>query len=168
MDLGVRLEKLGARDEVLDAFRAFVASREGSLAEAERALAAEFEAIVETMVLLAAIDGFVTDDELGQLRSSIEAMVGEPAGGLEELLASSLEKLTRDGWQSRVKDVADRLRSPASRSLAFRLGAAVAFVDDDVAQAEAEAIEALAAAFGMSAEQSQTVLREVVDDLFGG
>ena len=86
---------------------------------------------------------------------------------LEELLAASLERLTADGWQTRVKDVAARIKSPASRSLAFRLGAAVAFVDDDVAQAEAEAIEELARAFRLTSDESQAILREVVEDLFG-
>jgi hypothetical protein len=169
MDLDARLEKLDARDAVRNAARAFVAAGKGTLVGDEQALADEFKAIIETMVLLAAIDGFVTDDELGQLRSSIEKMVSpEPIGsGLDELLAASLERLTADGWQARVKDVAGRIKTPASRSLAFRLGAAVAFVDDDVAQAEAEAIEALAAAFGLSSDESQAILREVVEDLFG-
>jgi hypothetical protein len=187
MDLDARLEKLDARDEVKGAARAFVAVQKGTAAgggvrvsaapgggaeppisDSERVLADEFKAVVETMVLLAGIDGFVTDDELAQLRSSIEKMVApETVSGLDEWLAQSLEKLTAEGWQERVKDVAGRLRSPSSRSLAFRLGAAVAFVDDDVAEAEAEAIEALAKAFGMSAEESQAILREVVEDLFG-
>ena len=151
------------------AARAFVASGNGTARGDEQALADEFKAIIETMVLLAAIDGFVTDDELAQLRSSIEKLVApEPlASGLDELLAASLERLTADGWQARIQDVADRIKSPASRSLAFRLGAAVAFVDDDVAQAEAEAIESLASAFGLSGDESQAIMREVVEDLFG-
>lgn len=170
MDLDARLEKLDARDAVRGAARAFVASQQGTVTEGERALADEFKAIIETMVLLAGIDGFVTDEEVAQLRSSIENMIAPEAigNGLDEVLATALEKLTADGWKSRVADVAARLRSPGSRSLAFRLGAAVAFVDDDVAQAEAEAIEALAQAFGLSADDSQGILREVVEDLFGG
>lgn len=169
MDLDARLEKLDARDAVRDAARAFAAVGKGTAGGDQQALADEFKAIIETMVLLAAIDGFVTDDELAQLRSSIEKLVSpETLGtGLDELLAASLERLTADGWQARVKDVAGRIKTPASRSLAFRLGAAVAFVDDDVAQAEAEAIEALAAAFGLSSDESQAILREVVEDLFG-
>jgi hypothetical protein len=169
MDLDARLEKLDARDAVGEAARAFMAAAKGTVAGAEQALADEFKAIIETMVLLAAMDGFVTDDELGQLRTSIEKMVAPDAIGpsLEELLAVSLERLTADGWQARVKDVAGRIKTPASRSLAFRLGAAVAFVDDDVAQAEADAIEALAEAFGLSSDESQGILREVVEDLFG-
>lgn len=169
MDLDARLDKLGARDAVKSAARAFVSAQKGTASGDERALADEFKAIIETMVLLAAIDGFVTDEELAQLRSSIERMVAPERLGaeLDELLAASLEKLTADGWQSRVKDVAARIKSETSRALAFRLGAAVAFVDDDVAQAETEAIEELATAFGLSNEASQEILREVVEDLFG-
>jgi len=169
MDLDARLERVGAKDTVRASARAFVASQRGGVSADERALADEFRAMIETMVLLAAIDGFVTDDELAQLRSSIERMLAPDAigSGLDEILALALEKLTADGWKSRVADVASRLRSAASRSLAFRLGAAVAFVDDDVAQAEAEAIDALATAFGLSADESQAILQEVVEDLFG-
>jgi len=169
MDLDARLEKLDARDAVRNAARAFTAASKGTAVGDEKALADEFKAIIETMVLLAAIDGFVTDDELGQLRSSIEKLVAPETIGpsLEELLAVSLERLTADGWQARVKDVAGRIKTPTSRSLAFRLGAAVAFVDDDVAQAEVEAIEALTTAFGIPGDESQAILREVVEDLFG-
>lgn len=169
MDLDARLAKLDAGDDVRGAARAFVAAGKGPVGGDQQMLADEFKAIIETMVLLAAIDGFVTDDELSQLRSSIEKLVApEPIGSrLDELLAASLERLTADGWQARIEDVAGRIKSDSSRALAFRLGAAVAFVDDDVAQAEAEAIDALAAAFGLSSDASQAILREVVDDLFG-
>jgi hypothetical protein len=169
MDLDARLQKLDAGDAVKSAARAFIAAGKGASSADERSLADEFKAIIETMVLLAAIDGFVTDDELAQLRSSVEKMIAPDAigAGLEELLAASLERLTADGWQARVEDVASRIKSPASRLLAFRLGAAVAFVDDDVDEAEAQAIEALATAFGISSEDSQAILREVVEDLFG-
>ena len=169
MDLDARLQKLDDSDAVRSAARAFVASGKGAASEGERALADEFKAIVETMVLLAAVDGFVTDDELAQLRSSIEKMIAPDTIGasLEELLAASLERLTADGWQARVKEVAAHIKTPASRSLAFRLGAAVAFVDDDVDDAEADAIEALATAFGLSGDESQAILREVVEDMFG-
>ena len=86
--------------------------------------------------------------------------------GLDELMAGCLEKLTQDGWRSRVPDVARRLGSVESR-LAFRLAAAVAFVDNEVAPAEAEVIDALAASFGLSADDSQAILRDVAEDLFG-
>jgi hypothetical protein len=169
MVLDARLEKLGGRESVVSAARAFVRMTKGQAGEDERALADEFQATVEVMLLLAAVDGFVTDEELALLRSSITKMVSpEPVeAGLDELLAASLETLKADGWQRRVTDVARRLPSPESRAIAFRLGAAVAFVDDNVAHAEAEAIEALAVAFGISPNDSQAMLREVVEDLFG-
>ena len=81
--------------------------------------------------------------------------------------ASSCGMRTRRLLPSRRCLSTIRIKTPTSRSLAFRLGAAVAFVDDDVAQAEAEAIEELATAFGLSSDESQAILREVVEDLFG-
>jgi hypothetical protein len=169
MLLDTRLEKLGGRESVTSAARAFVRMTRGQPGDDDRVLAEEFQATVEVMLLLAAVDGFVTDEELAQLRSSITKMVSpEPVEeGLDEFLAAALETLTAVGWQSRVTEVARRLPSPESRAIAFRLGAAVAFVDDDVAHAEVEAIEALAVAFGISPTDSQAMLREVVLDLFG-
>ena len=97
MDLDARLEKLDVRDAVKSAARAFVGAGKGAASAEDGALADEFKAIIETMVLLAAIDGFVTDDELGQLRSSIEKMVAPDSLGprLDELLAATLEHVLR-------------------------------------------------------------------------
>jgi hypothetical protein len=63
--------------------------------------------------------------------------------------------------------VARRLRTEEARSFAFRLAAAVAFVDDHVAHAEAAAIDALAAVLDLSRDVSQQILNEVRDTLFG-
>jgi hypothetical protein len=76
-------------------------------------------------------------------------------------------RLERDGWTARLDDVASRLPSEEARSYAFRLAAAVAFVDDHVAHAEAAAIDALAAALQLSPDVSQQILNEVRDTLFG-
>jgi hypothetical protein len=44
----------------------------------------------------------------------------------------------------------------------------VAFVDDNVVHAEAAAIDALAGALGIPADDSQRILGEVQEELFGG
>jgi hypothetical protein len=46
-----------------------------SLRDEQRAQAAEFEATIEAMFLMAAVDGEITPGELGQLAASVEAMI---------------------------------------------------------------------------------------------
>ena len=66
-----------------------------------------------------------------------------------------------------MHDAARRIQTPDGRTFAFRLAAGVAFVDDHVAHAEAAAIDSLASALELDADESQSLLREVVDTLFG-
>ncbi len=75
--------------------------------------------------------------------------------------------LAKEGWKARLDAVAARLNTPESRTFAFRLAAGVAFVDDHVAHAEAAAIDALAAALALTAEESQEILSDVQETLFG-
>src|SRR5690606_24263784 len=136
----------------------------------EQSLASEFEATIELMFLMAAVDGEISDEELQQLGGSIEAIADMHAvKGLE--LGSTLEalnaQLAAEGWSARMHAAAARISSPDGRAFAYRLAAGVAFVDDHVAHAQAAAIESLASALELDAEDSQALLREVVDTLFG-
>jgi hypothetical protein len=171
MVLDARLQKLSTGVSAKTAAHAFVRSMSPRepLSLVEQSQASEFAATVEAMFLMAAVDGAVSPDELWQLRSSVEAISSpEPvAAGLDALLSTAADKLSAEGWQSRLDQVAHHLTTSESRLLAFRLAAAVAMVDDDVAHAEAAAIDALSSAFGISPDDSQAALREVVRELFG-
>lgn len=132
--------------------------------------AAEFEATVEAMFLMAAVDGDLSDNELAQLAASVDAYGAldakpRPPFG-EAMLVGLNEKLALDGWNKRLAAVADRLRDRESRAFAFRLAAGVAFVDDHVAHAEAAALEAFASALQIRVEDAQEILYDVREDLF--
>jgi hypothetical protein len=132
--------------------------------------AAEFEAILEAMFLMAAVDGEVSEQELEQLRASVQAIADlhvVSGDRVAELLGECGERLARDGWHARLASIKGRIPTAEGRAFAFRLAGAVAFVDDHVAHAEAAAIDALAAALELPAEESQAILREVADELFG-
>jgi hypothetical protein len=58
------------------------------------------------------------------------------------------------------------LQDQEARAFAFRLAAGVAFVDDHVAHAEAAALEAMASALAISADESQEILYDVREALF--
>lgn len=171
MVLDRRIAKLVTGKTARETALAFARSRTEKLAAAERERADEFEAILEAMFLMAAVDGEVAADEVGQLAASLQAIVDTTGGKLQLDIGPTLdalaEHLRRDGWKARLDTLAERLRSEESRSFAFRLAAAVAFVDDNVVHAEAAAIDALAAALGIGGDESQRILAEVQDELFG-
>jgi hypothetical protein len=172
MVLDARIAKLAKGQSAQEAARAFARSQSEKLAEGDRALADEFDAIIEAMFLMAAVDGEVAKEEVGQLAASVQGILDTSGGHARVNLAKALEelaaRLARDGWKVRLDSLARRLPTPESRAFAFRLAAGVAFVDDNVVHAEAAAIDALCAALGIAADESQIILGEVHEELFGG
>jgi hypothetical protein len=167
-----RLAKLAGGLSVEAAARAYERRAKGAaLAGEDHAMADELDATIEAMFLMAAVDGTVAGHEVAQLAATMQAMLdtrdrSEPID-LDGTLVELSRRLEREGWTARLDDVARRLRSEEARSFAFRLAAAVAFVDDHVAHAEAAAIDALAAALGLTGDVSQQILHDVRDTLFG-
>lgn len=139
--------------------------------EGEHARQLEVIGLVELMFLMAAVDGSIEVDELTQLHQGIEGFAGEEllsgvdiGGALDEMDRA----LAEEGWQARLQAAAGSLHSDEIRRIGFRLAATVAFVDDFVANAEAAGIEAMARALKIDDGESQTILREVHETLFGG
>lgn len=172
MVLDARLAKLAHGQTAREAALAFARSRTEKVEATERARADEFEAILEAMFLMAAVDGEIAKDEVGQLAASVQAIIDTTGGhfklDLQPTLDELARRLARDGWKVRLDSLGPRLHSPESRSFALRLAAAVAFVDDNVVHAEAAAIDAMAAALGIAGDDSQRILVEVQEELFGG
>ncbi len=174
MVLDARLKKLATGTSAAEAADAAAKSLRPDelqrLTDQQRLQAQEFLATVEAMFLMAAVDGHVSRSELEQLAASIQAIIDMHAiAGLdiESTLEQMNEKLARDGWRSRLDAVSQRIQTPDGRAFAFRLAAGVAFVDDHVAHAEAAAIEAMASALGLDRDESQAILHDVHDELFG-
>ena len=173
MSIDARIKKLAKGLSATRAADAFVGAREDpARASADaRGKGDEFEATVEAMFLMATVDGDVSEQELAQLAASVDAfssLDGEARKRVDadRLLVTLNEKLARDGWNKRLAAVAERLRDREARTFAFRLAAGVAFVDDHVAHAEAAALEALASALHIDADESQEILYDVRDSLF--
>ncbi len=171
MELDERLGKIATGISVSDAIDAYLqeqpAPEETDLAAAKKS---ELLAIVELMFLMAAVDGEVQDEEVQQLRASIDALAdirAVPDLNLDDALQDLAAKLSAEGWKSRLEDAASRVQTPDAKDFAFRLSVGVAFVDDFVAHAEAAAIDSLARALELTADHAQTILREVHETLFG-
>lgn len=172
-ELEDRVQKVAKGLSARDAADAFVRAREDptSCSPNVRNKAAEFEATIEAMFLMAAVDGDLSKEELAQLAASVDAFAaldGPAAKAVDagKLLVDFNEKLEQDGWNKRLAAVAARLSDREARAFAFRLAAGVAFVDDHVAHAEAAALEAMASAFHISADDSQEILYDVRETLF--
>lgn len=174
MSIGARITKIAKGLSAKDAADAFVraSSEPMSLSPAQQAKAEEFEATVEAMFLMAVVDGEMADDEAAQLAASIDAIAETAQGAKARVDASALlarlnDKLGAEGWNKRLAAVAAKLTHREARAFAFRLAAGVAFVDDHVAHAEAAALEAFASALALTPDESQELLYDVRDTLFG-
>jgi len=177
--IDARIRKVAKGLSAQQAADAFVMARDNpaSVSPAQRNKAAEFEATVEAMFLMAAVDGDLSAEELAQVAASIDAFASlddstraldAPKKSIDTpaLLFSMNDKLGADGWNKRLAAVAARLTDQEARAFAFRLAAGVAFVDDHVAHSEAAALEAMASALSISADESQEILYDVREALF--
>lgn len=173
MELDDRLKKIATGVSVTDAIDAYMQEQasEGEVPDLDKERTDELLAILEIMFLMAAVDGEVSEEEVQELRASVHAIGDLEAiqGGvdLDAVMEDLTEKLAADGWKKRLSSAASRVRAPGARSFAFQLAAGVAFVDDFVAHAEAAAIDAVAQALELEPEESQGLLREVHESLFG-
>ncbi len=126
------------------------------------------EALVETAFLIAAVDGEVSALEVAQFGGAIEAAFGEGSDhDPTDLLSQMSKRLESEGWDKRMKAVARALEGSENAELAYRIAVGVAFVDDNVAHAEAAALEAFARALGVSDERAHAVMSDVRQELFG-
>src|SRR5262245_28300228 len=173
MSIDARIKKVAKGLSAQQAADAFVRAREDptSISPHEKGRADEFEATVEAMFLMAAVDGELGEQEMAQLAASVDAFAAlDPKAARRidagPLLVAMNDKLERDGWNKRLVAVAERLREQEARAFAFRLAAGVAFSDDHVAHAEAAALEALASALKIGPDESQEILYDVRDSLF--
>src|SRR5687767_2463625 len=107
MSLDARIKKLAKGLSARAAADAFVRTREdpACVSPADRDKAGEFEATVEGMFLMAAVDGDISQQELAQLAASVDAF-SELEGRLRvdagPLLARMNELLAKDGWNKRL------------------------------------------------------------------
>src|SRR5579871_1853555 len=93
MVLDARLARLVHGQSARDAALAFARSRNEKVATAERARADEFEAILEAMFLMAAVDGVVASEEVGQLAASVQGIIDTTGGKMRIDLGPTLDEL---------------------------------------------------------------------------
>lgn len=125
------------------------------------------EALVETAFLIGAVDGEVSPLEIAQFGEAIESAFGESDVDVQAMLAKMSSRLEAEGWDKRMKAVARALEGSHKTEGAYRIAVGVAFIDDDVAHAEAAALEAFARALGIADDRAHAIMGEVREELFG-
>jgi tellurite resistance protein len=112
---------------------------------------AEGPFILEAVFLMAAADGDVSPDEIERFADSVASIVsGAAEADVERMLSEMNALLEEEGWDRRARAVTAALKGKPGAELAFRLAAAVAFVDDSVVEGESHALDEMASGLGLS------------------
>lgn len=126
-----------------------------------------FEAVAETMFLMIASDGKIEESERSVLRGTLRELTANQirTALIDELLSNLSAQLERDGQQGRLDAVTSTLKAKAEAAeAAFVLAAAVAFADDEIADAENEILNELAERLEITSERAEALLDELEQD----
>jgi tellurite resistance protein len=128
-------------------------------AEGERRAAT----MVEAAFLLAAADGHLQAEELGELTSLVASVLGGSISPSETatMLESFQQTLEKDGKSARIQAIAEAARSPEERREILGFSALVALCDNDLAPSELFVLHSLGRAFGIGVEEVNAVVRSV-------
>lgn len=162
-----RLKETGARPSLVVSSTDDVLAVHGILPPEEAAAVRSVDPVVETMFLMMAADGALTEDEVTVIRGAVRELTENyvRSATLNSMLRHYEKLLAEQGREERIADVAQRLRDdPAGAESAFVLAAAVAFADEKIEDAENEMLNEFADAVGISEERANVLLDELEQD----
>lgn len=125
-----------------------------------------FEALFEAMYLMVVADGVVADAERDVLRGAVRGLTDNAVrtAHIEKLL-EKCDGLLAQGVDARLAAIAPTLKDdPALSEAAFTLASAIAFADDDIADAENELINKLAEVLELDGERAEQLLNQLEED----
>jgi tellurite resistance protein len=156
----------GRRADVLSpAFETL--ARAGILSDAERNALARVDPMVETLFLMMAADGKVTDSERTAVRGAVRGLTGDliHEGTIKVMLETYERTLVDEGREARLRKVGESLKAhPSDAEGAFALAAAVALADDEVDDEERKLVGQIAAWFGITEQRALAILNQLEDD----
>jgi tellurite resistance protein len=161
------LLKSGRRQEAVLSSAYETLARAGLISDEEKAVLAHVDPVCETMFLMMAADGKVTDNERDAVRGAIRGLSGDTIhdGTLKVMLENYERSLSSEGREERLRRIAAALKdTPSDAEGAFALAAAVALADDEVADEEQGLVDELAKWFGITAERANVILDQLEDD----
>jgi tellurite resistance protein len=142
-------------------------TREGLLTPEEVTALNRVDPFAETMFLMMAADGKLTNDEHDAVRGGIRGLTDDAlhSGTIAVMIQNYQRRLDQDGRDERLRQIAETIAvEPSDAESAFALAAAVALADDDVAEEENAFINQLAGWFGITPERSSVILDQLDED----
>jgi hypothetical protein len=120
-------------------------------------------ALVESAFLVSRADRALERTEVATLGKLLTALVGHDSDRSELAgVAYELERLHRDqGHEARIAAIGSAVQTPDEGMEVLRFAALSALSDEKLAPAEVDTLRALAAAFGVSREDCDRLVRDV-------
>jgi tellurite resistance protein len=142
-------------------------TREGLLSTEEVGALNRVDPLAETMFLMMAADGKLSEVEHDAVRGAIRGLTDNVlrTGTINVMHENYQRRLESDGREERLHQVAETISEEASEAEgAFALAAAIALADDDIAEEENALINQLADWFGIEPERSRQILDQLEED----
>src|SRR4051812_8985719 len=136
-------------------------TREGLLTPEELASITRVGPLAETMFLMMAADGTLSEVERDAVRGAIRDLTDNllRSGTINVMLETYEKRLTEHSRDGRLQEIAEEIaEDPNEAEGAFALAAAVALADDQVSEEENVFINQLAEWFGISAQRATEIL----------
>ena len=157
------------RDHLLDtgAPKSVAAPGPGTLEhplEGDDEAKAFFDAVAEAMFLMIAADGTISDSERIVLRGALRELTGGMmrSAAIEAMIDQFSATLAAEGQEKRIDAICALLRDRTDAAeAAFVLTAAVAFADDEIADAENDILNALAEKLNIDGDRAEALLDEL-------
>lgn len=157
------------RDYLLDtgAPKSVAAPGPGSLEhplEGDDEAKAFFDAVAEAMFLMIASDGTISESERIVLRGALRELTGGMmrSAAIEAMMDRFAQALEEQGQEKRLDELCNLLRDRMDAAeAAFVLSAAVAFADDEIADAENDILNALAEKLNIDSDRAEALLDEL-------
>lgn len=123
----------------------------------------EYGPLCEAMYLMMSADGRVAESEREVLRGALRELDERVRTfHVDAMLDAAAKRLIAEGRPKRIKAVAKVLADdPVRGEIAFLLAAAVAFADNEIADAENDVLNDLAEKLGISTERAEQLLDQL-------
>jgi tellurite resistance protein len=142
-------------------------ARQGLLSPEESAALNRVDPLGETMFLMMAVDGVVSDVEKDAIRGAIRGLSDNllRSGTINVMIENYQARLEQQGRDERLREIAEEIaEEPSEAEGAFALAAAIALADDEVAEEENAFINQLAEWFGIAEERAASILDQLDED----
>jgi len=143
-------------------------ARAGMLTPEESGALDRVDPLAETMFLMMAADGTVSEVERDAVRGAIRGLTDNllRSGTIDVMLEGYAKRLAEQGRDARLHEIAEQLsEEPSEAEGAFALAAAIALADDEIDDAENELVNQLAEWFGIAPSRAEEILDQLDEDL---